>query len=73
MTPIQRTLMAIAVFVAIALGSFVYFIANWDATKAEPIGATTPAVTTASLFILPNKLRGLGQRPSPARPAGAPA
>ncbi len=62
MTPIQRTLLAIAAFVALAVGSFVYFIANWDATKAEPIGAAqeTPH------FSVPKKSRSLGQRPGPA-------
>ncbi|MEL6452395.1 MAG: hypothetical protein AAFQ19_14155 [Pseudomonadota bacterium] len=62
MTPIQRTLLAIAAFVTIALGSFIYFIANWDATKAEPIGM----INDTAPFILPNKLWGLGQSPSPA-------
>ena len=62
MTPIQRTLLAIAAFVTIAVGTFIYFIANWDASKAEPIGA----FENRSPFILPNKPRGLGQRPSPA-------
>ncbi|WP_299554682.1 hypothetical protein [uncultured Tateyamaria sp.] len=62
MTPIQRTLLAIAAFVTIAVGTFIYFITNWDASKAEPIGANG----NAAPFILPNKLRGLGQSPSPA-------
>ncbi|APX12787.1 hypothetical protein [Tateyamaria omphalii] len=62
MTPIQRTLLAIAAFVAIAVGTFIYFIANWDASKAEPIGA----MEKRSPFISPDKPRGLGQRPSPA-------
>ncbi|GGX42818.1 hypothetical protein GCM10007385_08230 [Tateyamaria omphalii] len=62
MTPIQRTLLAIAAFIAVAVGTFIYFIANWDASKAEPIGV----LRERSPFILPNKLRGLGQSPSPA-------
>ena len=62
MTPIQRTLLAIAAFVTIALGTFIYFIANWDASKAEPIGA----FEKRSPFISPNKPRGLGQSPSPS-------
>ncbi|WP_299613599.1 hypothetical protein [uncultured Tateyamaria sp.] len=62
MTGIQRTLLAIAAFVAIAVGTFVYFIANWDASKAEPIGMKS----NETPFISPNKPRGLGQRPSPA-------
>ncbi len=62
MTPIQRTLLAIAAFIAVAVGTFIYFIANWDASKAEPIGT----LRERSPFILPSKLRGLGQSPSPA-------
>ncbi|WP_299685614.1 hypothetical protein [uncultured Tateyamaria sp.] len=62
MTGIQKTLLAIAAFVAIAVGTFVYFIANWDATRTQPIGATDNAPAFFSFQIL----RGLGQRPSPA-------
>lgn len=62
MTPIQLTLLAIAAFIAVAVGTFIYFIANWDASKAQPIGAQH----NPTLFISPNKPRGLGQRPSPA-------
>lgn len=62
MTPIQRTLLAISAFVAIAMGSFIYFIANWDATKAEPIGI----LQDAPPFSVPKKSWGLGQSPSPA-------
>jgi len=63
MTPIQRTLLAIAAFVVVAIGSFIYFIANWDASRAEPIGAAPP-------FLSPEIPRGLGQRPSPAANKG---
>ncbi|WP_415922139.1 hypothetical protein [Tateyamaria sp. SN6-1] len=66
MTGIQKTLLAIAAFVALGVGTFVYFITNWDASKAEPIGALRPDHQSASSFISPDKLRGLGQRPSPA-------
>ena len=61
MTGIQKTLLAIAAFVTIAVGTFIYFIANWDASKAQPIGM----MKDRSPFILPSKLRGLGQSPSP--------
>ncbi|MEM8654212.1 MAG: hypothetical protein AAGF36_05665 [Pseudomonadota bacterium] len=61
MTPIQRTILVIAAFVTIAVGTFIYFIANWDASKAEPIGATDN-----STFFSLTVRRGLGQRPSPA-------
>ena len=66
MTGIQKTLLAIAAFVLLGVGTFIYFIANWDASKAEPIGAHHIPRAHASLFISPEKLRGLGQRPSPA-------
>ncbi|MEL6464771.1 MAG: hypothetical protein AAFQ58_07365 [Pseudomonadota bacterium] len=62
MTPIQRTLLAIAAFIAIAIGTFIYFISNWDASKSEPIGM----IHESPPFILPGKLRGLVQRPGPA-------
>lgn len=65
MTPVQRTLLAIATFVAVALSLFIWFIANWDKSKTQPIGhVLQDRNQTASLFILPSKLRGLGQRPS---------
>ncbi|MEL6566049.1 MAG: hypothetical protein AAGK30_14385 [Pseudomonadota bacterium] len=62
MTGIQKTLLAIAAFIILGVGTFVYFITNWDASKAEPIGAATP---TPPVFV-PEKSRGLGQSPSPA-------
>ena len=65
MTPIQRTLVAIGAFITLALGLFIWFIANWDKSKNQPIGHLIQNNThTASLFILQDKLRGLGPRPS---------
>ena len=69
MTGIQRTLLAIAAFIAVAVGSFVYFIANWDASKAEPVGALHSTTPFLSLEIP----RGPGQRPGPAPAAGVTA
>ncbi|WP_415401397.1 hypothetical protein [Tateyamaria sp. SN3-11] len=69
MTGIQRTLLAIAAFLAVAIGTFIYFIANWDASKAAPIGMKNETAP----FILQTKLRGPGQRPGPAPAAGATA
>ncbi len=72
MTGIQKTLLAIVAFVLLAVGTFVYFIANWDPAKAQPVAA--PQIP----FISPEKLRGPAlvrhwsdpqsrrQRPSPA-------
>ena len=64
MTPIQRTLMAIALFVCLAVGTFVYFILNWDPTNAQTIGQLHHGVPVS----VPEKSRGLGQSPSPALP-----
>lgn len=59
MTPIQYTLLAILAFVAIALGSFVWFIANWDKSKTKPIGAVrASAVQITSLFSDPGYCGG---------------
>ena len=69
MTPIQRTLLAIAAFVSIAVGTFVYFVTQWDASKAEPIGLKRGPMP----FTWQTKLRGLGQRPSPALSMRTPA
>ena len=38
MSPIKRTLLAIAAFVMLGVGSFIYFLINWDSSKAQPIG-----------------------------------
>ena len=72
MSPVKRTLLAIAAFVTLALSLFIWFIASWDKSKTQPTGRSIQDDTrTASLFILPHKLRGLGQRPSlPAIPKG---
>ena len=62
MTGIQKTLLAIAAFILLGVGTFIYFITNWDASKAEPIGAAIPIHPVS----VPEKSRGLGQSPSPA-------
>ncbi|WP_299287681.1 hypothetical protein [uncultured Tateyamaria sp.] len=48
MTGIKRTLLVIAAFVTLALGSFIYFIANWDASRAESIGKTNLSIREAA-------------------------
>ena len=60
MTGIQKTLLAIAAFILLGVGTFIYFITNWDASKAEPIGAATPIHPVS----VPENSRGLGQSPS---------
>jgi hypothetical protein len=37
MNPMQRTLLIIAVFVALILGSFIWFIATWDPAQEQPV------------------------------------
>ena len=69
MTSIQRTLLAIAAFVTLAVGTFISFIANWDSAKAKPISALHSTTPFLSLEIP----RGPGQRPGPAPAAGATA
>jgi len=64
MTPVQRTLLAIFALVAIALGSFIWFIANWDKSKTNSIGALSGhGVNTASLFSDLKNPGGLGAGP----------
>lgn len=41
MTPMQRTLLAILAFVALTLGSFIWFIATWDPAREEPVTQVT--------------------------------
>ena len=38
-----KVLMMIAAFITLTLGSFIWFIATWDADKEEPIGQFAPA------------------------------
>ena len=42
MSPTQRTLLAILAFVAISLGSFIWYIATWDPSEREPISYLSP-------------------------------
>lgn len=75
MTPIQRTLLAIFAFVAVAIGSFIWFIANWDKATTKPIGAVTaPPVQSASVFSVSKKFREAGGWPAaiPMSAASAP-
>ncbi|MDO6588916.1 MULTISPECIES: hypothetical protein [Rhodobacterales] len=38
-----KVLLIIAAFVALTLGSFIWFIVTWDPDKEQPIGQLTPA------------------------------
>ena len=38
----RQVLMLIAAFVTLVLGSFIWFIATWDAEKEQPIGMQMP-------------------------------
>jgi hypothetical protein len=37
MTPNQRILLAIAAFVTLTVGTFIWFIASWDPAKKESL------------------------------------
>ncbi|MEL6840209.1 MAG: hypothetical protein AAFP85_13020 [Pseudomonadota bacterium] len=39
----RHVLLIIAAFVTLTLGSFIWFIATWDAEKEQPIGQLAPA------------------------------
>ena len=38
----RKVLLLIAAFVTLTLGSFIWFIATWDANKEQPIGQFMP-------------------------------
>ncbi len=42
MSPTQRTLLIILVFVALIVGSFIWFIATWDPAREQPVTGITP-------------------------------
>ncbi len=44
MNGMRVTLLAIAAFVALTLGSFIWFIATWDKSKEEPVSGLIPAI-----------------------------
>ncbi|MEB8387087.1 hypothetical protein OO012_07605 [Rhodobacteraceae bacterium KMM 6894] len=37
MTPTQRTLLLIAAFLTLMVGSFIWFVATWDASQKQPV------------------------------------
>ena len=39
----RQVLLLICSFVTLTLGSFIWFIATWDADKEQPIGQLAPA------------------------------
>ena len=59
MNPVQRTMPVIAAFLAAVTGTFIYFIANWGLSGAEPIGAASDSSSFSDL----NKSRGSGGWP----------
>lgn len=44
MTPNQRILLAIAAFVTLTLGTFIWFIASWDPAKKESLTGLPTAI-----------------------------
>ncbi len=39
---VRQTLLLIAAFITLIVGSFIWFIATWDADKEQPIGQLAP-------------------------------
>ena len=44
-----KTLLLIAAFVTLTLGSFIWFIVTWDPGKEQPIGQLTPALIEGAI------------------------
>jgi hypothetical protein len=42
---VKRILMLIAAFITLTFGSFIWFIATWDADKEQQIGQIAPTNT----------------------------
>ncbi|MEM9393150.1 MAG: hypothetical protein AAGA38_04790 [Pseudomonadota bacterium] len=42
MTPVQRTLLIILAFVAVSVGSFIWYIATWDPAENDPLSVLIP-------------------------------
>ena len=42
MTGLQMTLLGIFAFIVLILGSFIWFISTWDASKQEPVVLVVP-------------------------------
>ena len=40
---VKRIMLLIAAFLTLTVGSFIWFIATWDADKEQPIGQIAPA------------------------------
>lgn len=41
----SRILLGILIFVALTLGTFIWFIATWDPSKEEPVMRLAPAMS----------------------------
>lgn len=64
MTSIQRTLLAIALFLILAIGSFIWYVARWEADQPAGLSQVSKsAPQNASLFSDFKKSWGPGQRP----------
>ncbi|MFX0546787.1 hypothetical protein ACEWPL_014695 [Roseovarius sp. S1116L3] len=66
MTGPQRTLLIILAFVALVVGSFVWFISTWDADHEEPV-----TLRTAAPILLARNIPGSGAAPRSAAAKGA--
>lgn len=48
-----QILMLIAAFLLLTIGSFVYFIATWDAEQEQPVSSNAPTRSLALVKTLP--------------------
>ena len=61
----RQALLLIAAFITLTLGSFIWFIATWDADQEQPIGMNAPSATHFVIIlpkILPPEAPALQER-----------
>jgi len=62
----RRTILIILAFIALVLGSFIWFIATWDAGREAPV-----TLRPAAPFLLATSIPGSGAAPRSAATKGA--
>ena len=58
----SRILMLIGAFLLLTVGSFVYFVATWDAEKEQPVSFLAPTFTLSGLEISPPEAQDFSQK-----------
>lgn len=72
MSPIKRTLLIIALFLILSIGSFIWYVVSWEAGQPSTFGEVTePQSQTPSLFSDLKKSRGSGGWPPVPHPQPA--